>query len=168
MYKSVTNPSEGTTECINGQQPGQKRQESDYGNPPHWNPSSITSIIQPQSLLFGQLIEELIFNLHIGNQVHLPPGSIFGDVLGRKLVWLNAHHLDIALVHLECGAGDWKLKENSSDCQPDQQASFESNLSFHFVPFQSFPDLGRLFRTETSKLLLTWRTWIIYKFIYRI
>ena len=54
----------------------------------------------PQNLLFGQLIEELIFNLHIGNQVHLPPGSIFSDVLGRKLVWLNSHHLHIALVHL--------------------------------------------------------------------
>ena len=66
---------------------------------------------ESQNLLFGQLIEELIFNLHIGNQVHLPPGSIFGDVLGRKLVWLNSHHLDIALVHLECGAGDWKLGE---------------------------------------------------------
>ena len=51
-------------------------------------------------LLFGQLVEELIFDLHVGNEVHLSSGSILGDVLRRELVWLDTHHLNVALVHL--------------------------------------------------------------------
>ena len=57
-------------------------------------------ILHPSDFLVSQLIEELVFNLCIWNEVHLPAGSILCDVLSRHHVWLHSHHLNVALVHL--------------------------------------------------------------------
>ena len=56
-------------------------------------------------LLVGQLVEELILDLRVRDEVHLPPGAILGGVLRRQHVVLHPH---LAKRPLRCHKTSWK------------------------------------------------------------
>ena len=58
-------------------------------------------ILPLSDFLVSQLIEELVFNLCVWNEVHLPTRSVLCDILSRHHVWLHSHHLNVAPVHLK-------------------------------------------------------------------
>ena len=68
-------------------------------------------ILPLSDFLVSQLIEELVFNLCVWNEVHLPTRSVLCDILSRHHVWLHSHHLNVAPVHLKKKKNVLRVKE---------------------------------------------------------